>query len=269
MLNPRRPPQHPQFRGMIWREAQADRARADDPLAEWGYIVPGYPEGLERSRLRDATPLTQQEVVLSWFLANFSPLNDGGSWSGYASGAISGSPVSSGPIGGGGPARYAPEVRTPEYFLEEEFSSILPPDTLAVMAAEFKPRSAFWFPTPPVETLSSAPNDALVKALNRLAEAIERLPIQPPGVGHNSGQAAPIGEIANATATALEAVSEGAAGRPKGEQARSRLQITLDKIVEGAAAETGRWAFRTLVEHILPYLWDAIAALSHWIDHWR
>ncbi len=128
----RRPPQYPLPQGLVWRHFEADMA-ADQPLAEWAYQTPSNRLGLPASTLSSLPQADQDEVVRSWFLANYEPLGPGPwlAWDTPGAGWDSG-------------AKWAPETWPASAIIDDEFGSLLPDDVRASLAAELHVRSTAW-----------------------------------------------------------------------------------------------------------------------------
>ncbi len=120
---PRRPPQHPLPRGWIWRLADADEFRADNPIAEWAYVTPQEPDGVRTSALQYATSQQQTDTVRFWFLSNYEPFANDGDLFGFAGQGL-----------GFGQAPFTPSSYPPGIFLEEEFAGTIPSNMLAILA---------------------------------------------------------------------------------------------------------------------------------------
>lgn len=181
---PRRPPAYPLFAGLVWRQAEMGRTYAGDPLAQWAYICPEHPEGLEASHVIWQSVEAQTELVWTWFQANFLPFDPADPWFSFAE---TGEAV-------GGP--FAPDYRSPDAILSEEFGETAAPAVVAGTTKAFADRAPLWVLKPPPLPITETPDEAAVQAtLERLRKAGG----QAPSAGHNGGpplaDAAPLAQI--------------------------------------------------------------------------
>ena len=71
-------------RGKFWRKLSVSDA-AGQPLAEWAYYSPRFPDGIGVSDLAGAPIGVQREIALIWFWSNFKPYELGaGPYFGFA-----------------------------------------------------------------------------------------------------------------------------------------------------------------------------------------
>lgn len=151
---------------------------AGDPFAQWRYVCPSHPEGLEATHVIWSSLELQTEVVWTWFNANFEPFDENGPWFRLDD-----------PDWGFDKGQLAPEYRTASDILVEEFQGVAAGPVVGEVARLLAARSRFWAL---VERLSEPKLDlpqAVVRAaLARLVAATASNRTDPPGgIGHNQG----------------------------------------------------------------------------------
>lgn len=257
----RRPPDYPLFAGLVWHKAASGRMRAGDPLAQWAYIFPGHPEGLEASHVPYEAVDVQTELVWTWFCANFEPFPSGAGWPGYGHG------------GYGTSMGYAPERRPPDAILTEEFYGVAAPAVIVETARMFKEKAPFWVLKPPPLPITEASDEAAVRAaLAKLMEAAEA----PPEFGHNQGPPltdhVPVAQIAEGVRQVEVALS---ASSVEGRWSRT-VSLTV-KVGQEMLSGALRWAGQEMAkagiaggDHYLPTLHralvDALTAIVRWLS---
>lgn len=280
---PEGPPHRRPSAGKTWRQYQVNNP-AGQPLAEWVYFTPRFPDGIGFTALREAEPAIQIETMLVWFGINLEPYK-----AQPASEPIGEFVIGVHPIGGG---LQPPPVESASV-LAEEFGMLTAP--AAAAASELRGE---WMWRAPLRELKARPGQTFADAsgaiLGRL-EALERAvrELQPAhgGIGHNRppeelglstedirGLEADLSivraEIGNPTpaAGAILAVVAGQFGRLAknlGPYVARQLDTHVTEAVKSVGKRTGDliglvliWFLLTRLSHELPQLAEFIRTAS-------
>jgi hypothetical protein len=228
--------------GVFWRPAQADAngpqgAQSGDVQGEWAYLSPSRPLGLSRLELRNALPHIQQETILFWFALNLRPYDlSGGPWFTFNS-----------QNAGYGRAFLAPSPVSASEAIDREFGDILDPATGEAIAGE-RPGQWMWNGPPPQLPLQRDVGDAefrqeVLRRLGAFERVLEQLSGAPAGVGHNSGEAAPL-------------------SREELDVAREAVAATRAQVAQAAAPENVARAW----EPVRPILGKLVCWISSKVD---
>ena len=182
--------------GKVWLHLTAGEA-VGRPLAEWAYRTPQFPRGIKGSDLLSATPETQRETMITWFLANH--LLAKGPYFGFSGptptqtiGPLNTYPPNSMPLNqsieiAGFGAPFFSGGRAPD-LLKAEFSEFVPEPVILEVAGLF---GGLWARRPPesaVDFAQQTPEEriaALVASLDELTEIVHKMLPTHGGIGHN------------------------------------------------------------------------------------
>lgn len=168
-------------RAKVRRQLRAGSA-IGQPLAEWAYTSPRFPNGYTLSDPEWSSPSIQQELVAFWFLANFEPFQIK-NWSEYF--AFGRTPFGTAPL--------APSSDTSERIITSEFGKAINPAVLKILADTFQ---GHW--TYRIERAIAATGNAqeqIISRLDAIIDALEALTSLEGGIGHNSGMTGPLDDI--------------------------------------------------------------------------
>ncbi len=205
---------------------------AGDPLAQWSYVCPSHPEGLEATHVIRSSLELQTEVVWTWFNANFEPFNENGPWFRLDD-----------PDWGFGKGQLAPEHRTASDILAEEFQGVVANPVVGEVARLLAARSRFWtLVERPPEPEPASPQAVVRAALARLmTAAASDTTDSPGGMGHNQGP--PFGEL-----PVTDYIARGVA----------QIEAGLSKVSTegGKDVQTGKSLLATITGHAGKELWS-------------
>lgn len=268
---PRRPPQHPLPRGLVWRLADADEFRAGDPIAEWAYVTPQEPNSVRTSALQYATSQQQTDTARFWFLSNYEPFANDGDLFGFAGQGL-----------GFGQAPFAPSSYPPDTLLQEEFAGTIPSNILAILATELGLQAGLWIPIPDLpqtmlaiaEGSSADPEATVAAALAKVEANVGQAELI--GPGHNQGppllDARLREEIIQAVRMTQQGIAAKEAGVSETKEGQNRLHDAMGAVGRGlmkaAADHAGKAIYSvamTAAIELFHHLNEAPAALSQWL----
>ena len=244
---------------MAWRGTAIGDFRVGEPIADWAYITPDYPNGITRAELQQIQPIERAEVAARWFEFNYRPINIKSINEMNLDGILKERPPSV-PRDG-----IFLDPLEPFRDLHEEFRGIIPDELILNLTVSLGQISDVWVPIQPIRMPNTVEETVagLRIELERLQDRVRHLESLRGGIGHNQGPAIIDPAITNGAEEVASEIRQAIVGATPD---KSRVEQAAGRIVK-LRDETFKAAYQQGVKEVIHSNWpdisEALASVGH------